>query len=305
MTKSRKIASSFLLKMKLALFIIISSFLIISKAQLTYIHQDCYDNYGRYGLLSNYRANLERAITELTTTATTTYFSNYTTGIGQDRVNALYSCRYDVSPQVCQNCFASTTRNISWCFSSVEGLIAYEECTLHYSNRSISGLMEDLPRLYHYSTGVEETTRFTLVLENTVTDLITTAASEFLISSRYFATATVRYSGSETIYALAQCNPDITSFECRTCLRTGFDGFTSNFTGANYGQIFMTSCRLSYILSSEVPSRPWRFAQTFLQLNQPRFTPRYFSSIGTRRSSIVGAIIATIMSVALSLKLLQ
>uniref|UniRef100_A0A803KUI5 Gnk2-homologous domain-containing protein n=1 Tax=Chenopodium quinoa TaxID=63459 RepID=A0A803KUI5_CHEQI len=239
--------------------------------------------FGRYSLLSDYETNVETAIDELASRASTTYYGKYATGLGEDRVIAVFSCRYDITNEDCQDCVASTANNVSRCFSDVEGLIVYEECTLHYSNRSISGIMEDNPQIISYSTGLDEDFRFNQLLDNTVTDLIKDVTSEFAVSSRYFATTTAEYSSSETIYALAQCNPDISSINCRLCLRTIYDDFMSNYTGTNYGQIFTRSCRLSYILSSEELSEPWMFAQTFDERNRyrtPRYSPRYFASSG-------------------------
>ncbi|KMS94875.1 hypothetical protein BVRB_014480 [Beta vulgaris subsp. vulgaris] len=299
-------ATSSLAKIKITLLFLISSFLLIN-SQLTYIHQECYDRFGKYNILSNFGNNIDNAITELASRASTTYFSNYTSGIGEDQVNAFYSCRYDVPLSVCQSCVASVANNVSSCFSSVESLIVYEECTFHYSNRSIFSVMEELPRLYHYSPYDTEQGQFSVAMEGLVTLLINNVTTEFLASSRYFAMTTARFSSRESIYALAQCNPDITSFDCRTCLQSGFYNFANNHTGALpvYGQIFLQSCRLSYILTSEVLSRPWRFARTFLQDTPTRFTPGFsFPSTGTRGSSTIGAMIASIFSVALSWKLL-
>ncbi|XP_057248248.1 cysteine-rich repeat secretory protein 1-like [Beta vulgaris subsp. vulgaris] len=298
MNRSSKILNSFLQKFKLPL-LFISSYFFLANAQLTYIQQYCYNDFGTYSVLSNYSSNIVTSINELASKASTTYYNNYTTGIGEDQVNAFYSCRYDIPLSVCQSCVASAANNVSWCISSVESLIAYEECTLHYSNRSIFSVMEELPTLYHLSS----------YMDNLVTGLIFDVGREFFTSSRYFATTKVTYSSSENIYALAQCNPDITSFECKTCLEFGYQNFTRNYTGRVYGQIFMPSCRLSYILSSEEPSPPWRFAETFDQIRHQvrkrRFSPRVdFTSTGTRGSPIIYAIIVSICTVALSLKLL-
>uniref|UniRef100_A0A803MIQ4 Gnk2-homologous domain-containing protein n=1 Tax=Chenopodium quinoa TaxID=63459 RepID=A0A803MIQ4_CHEQI len=141
---------------------------------------------------------------------------------------------------------------------------------------------EETPQLYHHIPGLDEDFSFSQLLDNTVTDLIKDVTSEFAVSSRYFATTTAEYSSSKSIYALAQCNPDISTIECRLCLRTSYNDFMSNYSGINYGQIFTPSCRLSYILSSEEPSEPWKFLQTYDNEERyiPRYTPRLFTSTG-------------------------
>uniref|UniRef100_A0A803N948 Gnk2-homologous domain-containing protein n=1 Tax=Chenopodium quinoa TaxID=63459 RepID=A0A803N948_CHEQI len=184
----------------------------------------------------------------------------------------------------------------SACLSSVEGIVYYEECTLHYANLSFSTIKVELPRFIQAS---HETAKleiyFNRILGDTVTDLIGNVTAEFPVSSRYFATTTAKY-GSETIYTLGQCNPDITSVNCSMCLRNGFSVFTTNYTSSIYGQMFSPICRLSYVLSGDVLSRPWKFSRTFEQ--RPIF------STGTRGGSVIGAMIASFASVALYLKLL-
>lgn len=252
--------TSFLAKTKITLFFMISYFLFID-AQLTFIRQACTEDSDTSSFSSNYRENVDNTIIELISRASTTYFSNYTAGVSPDQVNAIFSCRYDVSPSVCQSCVASVANNISSCRSSLESLIAYEECTFHYSNRSIFSIMEEFPLFYHVSL-MDAESLFSFRLENIITALISNVTADFSASSRYFATTMSRYSSSESIYALAQCNPDITSSDCRTCLQTGYQFLRSNYTNTVYGQTFSPSCRLSYILSTEVLSRPWRFQKT-------------------------------------------
>ncbi|KAL2931673.1 Cysteine-rich repeat secretory protein 1, partial [Bienertia sinuspersici] len=153
---------------------------------ITYIHQSCYDDFGIYKVLSYYGSNIYVAIDELASKASTTYYDTYTTGTGDSNVNAFFSCRYDISPHVCQSCVAATATNTNQCFMKVESLISYEECTLHYSNRTIFSVIEDLPRLYHFSNSTADRRpyHFTRFLANHVNELITDVTS----SSRRFAT---------------------------------------------------------------------------------------------------------------------
>ncbi|KAL2931670.1 Cysteine-rich receptor-like protein kinase 25 [Bienertia sinuspersici] len=299
-------STSFLPELKL-IFVFLISFPVVTNAQLTYIYHYCDDIYGNYSLSSNYGDNIKSAITTLASNASTSYYNNHTTGVNEDKVNAFFYCRYDISPQVCRNCVEDTRKHVSRCH---ESLISYEECTVYYSNRSIISVVEDLDAIYTYDLGnvtADREVHFSQYLENVVTQLITNVTSEFGVSKRYFATTSSKYSSHETLYALAQCNPDITSSRCKTCLRNGFDDLTYNSTGDVYGQFIFPGCRLSYVLSSEELSRPWKFAQTSDdQYLASTLTPRHNSatSTGIQGSSLVLALIASISSVALSLKLL-
>ncbi|KAL2926065.1 Cysteine-rich repeat secretory protein 9 [Bienertia sinuspersici] len=266
-------ATSFLSKNQLTLVFIFVNILGLN-SQITYLNQACYDDDTSYG--SDYKANVNKAVTQHTLEASKTYYNTSTTGVGVDKVNTLFSCRYDISPQTCQKCVASTANNISWCFPSVHGFIIYEECILFYSNLSMSTIMEVLPYLAHYSHRTHNLeVHFSNVLNNTMSDLFKNVISEMDVSSRYFAMTTTNYRSKDTIYALAQCNPDMASFNCSRCLRLGFDILATNYTGAVYGQLFTPLCRLSYMLSNEELSRPWSFFRTFNQ------TERLLLSAGT------------------------
>ncbi|XP_056689356.1 cysteine-rich repeat secretory protein 9-like [Spinacia oleracea] len=285
----------FLSKIQFPIFFIISSILSVN-SQLTYINHGCFEPFTH---LSGFEANIGNAITQLTFEASTSYYSTNTTGVGEDQVNAFFYCRYDVSPQTCQSCVASAAINITSCLSSVEGIVYYEECILHYANLSFSTIMVELPRYVQASRQTADLeTNFGQILGNTFIDLISNVTSEFPVSSRYFATMTAKYRSYETIYAFTQCNPDITSNNCSTCLQNGFSAIATNYTGSVYAQLFSPICRLSYVLSGETLSRPWSFSQTF------RRSPPTFSA-GNRgiRNSFIGAMIASISSMAMCLKL--
>ncbi|XP_074304932.1 antimicrobial ginkbilobin-2-like protein [Silene latifolia] len=226
-----------------------------------FIGQDCYDGVGKYSSSSDYGTNINTAIGKLGTLASTTYFNNISVGTGTDKVNALFSCRYDIASEDCQICVASTIAYVPLCLRSVEGIQFYQECTLHYSNYTIFSFMEETPRYYiHGLRTVSDDGEFSKLLSTTFTTLINDAVSEFAVSSRYFATATADYSTFETIYALAQCNEDLTSSDCNKCLEQGFGNFTETYPGAYLGQVFSPSCTLSYKLSSVTMTKPYDFS---------------------------------------------
>ncbi|XP_074304941.1 cysteine-rich repeat secretory protein 38-like [Silene latifolia] len=228
-----------------------------------YLHQDCYEGYGTYSLSSDYGSNIDTAITELASLASTTHFNTITVGNGTEQVNAFFSCRYDMSSDTCQSCVTSTLDRVSECFRSVASIQFYQECTVYYSNYTIFSIMEELPSYTIHGLDPINDTEFDTLLSKTFETLISDVISEFADSSRYFATGTADYS-TETIYALAQCNQDLTSSDCKTCLEQRFGNFTADYPGAFLGQVFTPSCTLSYKLSSVTMTSPYDFTVTLV-----------------------------------------
>ncbi|KAK9681714.1 hypothetical protein RND81_10G022300 [Saponaria officinalis] len=245
-------------KIKFLAIFILSIYYVNTNAQLLY--QDCYEDFGEYDILSDYGANVDKAIEQLVELASTSYFNKISVGKGGDKVNALFSCRYDMTSDDCQSCLQSSLENVPHCYRSVESAQFYQECTLRYSNATIFSVLEYLPRYsIHSLDAVNDDGEFIQLLSETISDLITETVSEFSVSSRYFATTTADYSVLKTLYALAQCNEDLSSSDCEQCLQIEFGNFTSNYPGAFLGQIFTPSCRLSYKLSSVTMTTPYDF----------------------------------------------
>ncbi|KAK9675948.1 hypothetical protein RND81_11G043500 [Saponaria officinalis] len=96
---------------------------------------------------SAFETNLnDTLLNELLSKASTVKFSNFTKGIGEDQVYALYYCRGDVDVQTCQNCAEAATRKITdVCKFCKEGMVWFEECTLRYANRNIFSISEESP----------------------------------------------------------------------------------------------------------------------------------------------------------------
>ncbi|KAE8708901.1 putative ATP binding protein [Hibiscus syriacus] len=88
-------------------------------------------------------------------------------------------------------------------------LIWYDKCMLRYSNESIFSLMETRPggTVWDNAT-VKEEEDFIDVVASLVKDVASEAADAPLGATK-FATKEVNLSGSQTLYSLAQCTPDI------------------------------------------------------------------------------------------------
>lgn len=260
-------ATTIFSKIELALLLIVLFFFSVH-SQLHHMMEYCgNDDGGLYNFGIDFSenismANMDRGIKQLISEASNTYYSTTnTTGAGLDRFNAFFSCRYDVTPQTCQSCVSSAAERVHECLPETESSVYYEECTLHYSNRSNFSVIEDL-RLIAVSNHrtIKGEGQFLQTLYNTINDLIGEVISKFPVSSRYFAMKKAKYSSRESIYALAQCNPDMMPANCSTCLHYLFDFSANDPNGVDYAQIVSPICRLSYLFTAKELSHPWSFA---------------------------------------------
>ncbi|KMT01218.1 hypothetical protein BVRB_9g212370 [Beta vulgaris subsp. vulgaris] len=285
-------ATTIFSKNELALLLIVSFFFSVD-SQLHHMMEYC----GNDDSENTSMPNIDQGIKQLISEASNTYYSTTnSTGAGLDRFNAFFSCRYDVTPQTCQSCVSSAAERVYECLPETESSVYYEECTLHYSNRSNFSVIEDLsPMAVYNSRTIKGEGQFLQTLYNTINDLIGEVISKFPVSSRYFAMKKAKYSSRESIYALAQCNPDMMPANCSTCLHYLFTFSANDPSGVDYAQIVSPICRLSYLFTAKELSHPWSFAD-----NRPPVS----SSRGIRASSIFGGIIAIIFSVAVSLSFL-
>ncbi|XP_021724488.1 cysteine-rich repeat secretory protein 9-like [Chenopodium quinoa] len=201
---------------KITLFFIVSIFLIRINSQPTHdIFGSCHGG----GKDDEYKSqtDINKAITQLISNASNTYFSNISTGSGSDQFNALYYCRYDFSLQTCKSRVESAFEIARSCLLNKESDRYFEECMIYYSNNTISTEREGMSRMATSggrNLTVEEQSNFRQILDKTISNLTNNVNLEFNNSSRIFATTSEKYSSTETLYAIGQCNPYIPSTNC-------------------------------------------------------------------------------------------
>ncbi|PRQ48782.1 putative protein kinase RLK-Pelle-DLSV family [Rosa chinensis] len=120
---------------------------------------------------------------------------------------------------------------------------------LRYSNRSLYGLMEDLPAFYFVSPrnlSSSEVEKFFEDLGILFQRLSSEAAAGG--SLRKFA-ANNTTSGFKTIYALAQCTPDLSEELCTDCLAGAYGDIPTNSYGKDGARIVKPSCNIQYEIS--------------------------------------------------------
>nr|XP_011459862.1 PREDICTED: cysteine-rich receptor-like protein kinase 29 [Fragaria vesca subsp. vesca] len=151
-----------------------------------------------------------------------TGFYNSSYGDIPDKAYAIGFCRGDLKPPACAACLAASSTVIvqNACPNTKEGGIGSINCTLRYSNRSISGIRLTAPAISGYDKGDNISSSLGFDYSQRLTTLFETlrskaAAGSVLKFSVGHSNAPV--SSGITIYGLAQCSPDLSESDCGVC----------------------------------------------------------------------------------------
>ncbi|TKY46232.1 Cysteine-rich receptor protein kinase 25 [Spatholobus suberectus] len=237
----------------LYLFILVSCLsLAITEAQdddSSYIYQDCSGEKTDAG--TSFYSNLQTLLSALPLNATgDSQFCNTTiTGKNpSDSVYAVFMCRGDLPPWLCQQCVQSATQQLhSDCSLSKQAVIWYFECMVRYSHRSLSSTVVTTPK-YHMANTTRvfhpEPESFMRLLFLTMNQ----TADEASHHHKKYATRQTSVLQSQTLYSLAQCTPDLSPRDCRTCLSEAIGELSSCCKGRIGGRVLYPSCNIRYEL---------------------------------------------------------
>ncbi|XP_062088354.1 cysteine-rich receptor-like protein kinase 26 [Humulus lupulus] len=173
-------------------------------------------------------------------------FFNSSEGKNPYRVNAIALCRGDLSPENCRSCLSnSSQRLLGRCLNRREAIFWDERCMIRYSNKSILSTRQDDPRMYIPSPNKSwEPNLFKLTLKPLLDNITSKASSGD--SLKKFATGQSTVPGFETIYAAAQCTPNLDKEECSGCLNEAILFVPQQFDGKQGGRVLKPSCNLRF-----------------------------------------------------------
>ncbi|KAL3519546.1 hypothetical protein ACH5RR_017695 [Cinchona calisaya] len=199
---------------------------------------------------SAYHANLNillDSFSSINATNTDNGFFNSTAGRDiSNKVYGLFLCRGDVSNDVCKQCVADARTKIrQQCSYEKTAIVWYNECFLRYSNESIFSRRDTSYWITFWNTNnVTQPDLFNPLLENLMNEITTQAANEG--SGKKFATGDANFSAFQRLYTLAQCTPDLSSFECMTCFSNAMSLLPSCCHNRQGGQVVYPSCNVRY-----------------------------------------------------------
>ncbi|KAL4012235.1 hypothetical protein IC575_029331 [Cucumis melo] len=207
--------------------------------------------------LAAYKANLNHLLTTLTTDHHIDYgFYNFSYGAGENRANLIGLCRGDISPETCRKCLNDSRDLLPVrCPTQKEAIGWYQDCMLRYSDRPILGSMELSPTIpTGYPFNASDPERFTQAATKLIASLITKASAGD--SHVKFSTGNTTLPDLPTIYAFAQCTPDLSQRQCNECLTEALAIIQDCCVGTLWGRVLTPSCLFRYGNYPIIQSQP-------------------------------------------------
>ncbi|KAG7546720.1 Serine-threonine/tyrosine-protein kinase catalytic domain [Arabidopsis suecica] len=230
-------ASTSIMLSSLFSFFFLTFFVTYAQQNVT-VHTICYYEGGNFTSNSSYSLNLNRLISSLPDlTPTINGFYNISTN---GEVNAIALCRGDVKPnQDCITCITTAAKQLVInCPYIIEANIWFEKCMFRYTSRIILGQMEPVPFSYSSSNvSVKDKEGFSKGLGELLESLGAKIDAADETEEAKFAAGV-----KGSIYALAQCTPDLSESDCRICLAQIFAGVPTCCDGKAGGWWTNPSC---------------------------------------------------------------
>lgn len=193
---------------------------------LQYQYQVCSRN--KFTPNSTFQTHLTTLFSSLSSKASNNvqFFNNTVTGTNpSDTVYGLFMCRGDIPSDLCNNCVGNATQRLSThpdCSSSIEAVVYYDECIVRYSNLSFFGTADmEVSSGYVLASPINMTNqesfkRLVYVSLNETADEAMSSGSD----GKKFATKETDIDIFQKLYCLAQCTPDLSPRDCRSCLNS-------------------------------------------------------------------------------------
>ncbi|XP_050366621.1 cysteine-rich receptor-like protein kinase 29 [Argentina anserina] len=185
----------------------------------------CNNDRGNYTDSSVYQTNLNGVLINLISNRNGTGFYSTSRLSDDEVVYATGVCKADAKVDACGKCLSDSTYILTrYCPNQKEALGLFDNCTLRYSNRALYGVMESVPALTSYNLrnvsssldAVDEFNQQFIMLLGRLTTEAAAGGDELKFASGITNASMV----NKTIYALAQCTPDLTEKDCKSCLDT-------------------------------------------------------------------------------------
>ncbi|KAI6704381.1 hypothetical protein NL676_007343 [Syzygium grande] len=202
---------------------------------------------------STYQENLKNLLSSLSSAADSAGnnisssggFANATAGkVPPDQAYGIFLCRGDIDAATCSNCVATAAKDIGHkCPGKRTSIIWYDICMLRYSNQPIYSVMQQVPVSIKVNglNITDDRSRFVQLLGQTLDYVVRTAPS--IGSGKKVAAAEAELAGSQRLYTLAECTPDLTASDCGACLRSAIAGLHQDTPG---GRVLTPSCNVRF-----------------------------------------------------------
>ncbi|XP_028776283.1 cysteine-rich receptor-like protein kinase 25 [Neltuma alba] len=226
------------------LFLSFSFLIFLTEADPIYSAHACTDSI-TYKPKTTFETNLNLLLSSLPSKASdgSHFYRTRTGNAAPDAVNGLFLCRGDILAAACQECVSAAAEEIKRrCPDQKEAIIWYDVCMLRYSNQSFNKIVPSTDLSNTKEIAPEDKDRFNELLSG----LLNSVAAKVLKSQTKFATDQVNFTATETLYGLEQCTPDLTVFDCNTCLRSAIAALPNCCDGKRGATVLLPACNIRY-----------------------------------------------------------
>ncbi|XP_062163017.1 cysteine-rich receptor-like protein kinase 44 [Alnus glutinosa] len=199
---------------------------------------------------STFQSNLAQLLSSLSSNARLEG-GFYNNTVGQNTADAVYGlflCRGDLDVQDCLDCVAGEIQDLSlqYCVKGKQAVIWYEECMVRYSDQYFFSTMNTQPsRVQSSIDNISDPDRFIQLLMAMMNGLVS-RVTNVGIGAKKFATKEANFSGSQILYTLEQCTPDLSSSDCSKCIQEGITLMQKCCSGYQGVRVMFPSCRIRY-----------------------------------------------------------
>ncbi|XP_064957328.1 cysteine-rich receptor-like protein kinase 6 [Musa acuminata AAA Group] len=208
--------------------------LFVPSPTVAFTWQVCSTSAGNFTANSTYESNLNLLLSSLVSNGSAPGFFTDTVGRIPNQVQGLVLCRGDTNPTTCRLCLSNVTVKIlGLCADNKDAVVWEDECLLRFSNRQFLSTLDNDPTgaLPNLNQVNYEADRFNKVVNELLDSTADWAAYN---STKRYATGQAFNVTQEvpTIYGLAQCTPDMSTSDCRQCLKGVLQGLPRSLKGA-------------------------------------------------------------------------
>ncbi|XP_024010194.1 putative cysteine-rich receptor-like protein kinase 39 [Eutrema salsugineum] len=182
-------------------------------------------------------------------------FYNASLGKSPNSVHVLVLCARGYDQQACMNCVESATKGIqSNCLNRMDSFTwdkdveDHVSCLVRSSNHSTLGNLELRPAIIYPSPlSIESSKNMTLfeqewdAMVNRTVETATEAQNSSVVL-KYYGAERAEFTEFPNVYMLMQCTPDITSQDCKSCLRDCVALWKTQFWKRQGGEVNRPSC---------------------------------------------------------------
>ncbi|ESQ38347.1 hypothetical protein EUTSA_v10028517mg [Eutrema salsugineum] len=207
---------------------------------------------GYFKLNSTYDLNRRLVLSSLASNVTT-HNGFYSSSIGQNpnRIFIIGMCIPGTTPEKCSDCVKGSTDGLLRSCPNPLGYVWIDCCMVRYSNYSFSKslVMEpSLPVSDPKAIDVDLTV-FDRIWDELMVRTITAASNgSSSFGHKYYAAKVASLTTSQTIYAMMQCTPDVSSGDCEFCLKRTVGDYKSCCRGNSGGAFVRPFCFIRWDL---------------------------------------------------------